>query len=124
MLNLMLVVKKFEASRQGQTLTKQHVSSQHDFRGGGRVELSEIFIKKPKFIAKETTQCHKTPKILETSVWNGNKLERYSTLQINNLQYDIISNYECHISSAQRLIYVYFVFTCFFFFLDDCWDVK
>jgi len=45
-------------------------------------------------------------------------------MQKNNLQYDIISNYESYIFSAQRLIYVYFVFPCFFFFLDDCWDVK
>jgi hypothetical protein len=49
-----------------QTLTKQHVSSPRYFRG---VELSEIFITKSKFIAKETTQCHKTPRILETSVF-------------------------------------------------------
>jgi len=90
MANLMLIVKKFEASRQVQTLTKQHVSSPHYFRG---LELSEIFITKPKFIAKETTQCHKTPKILETSVWRGNKVKRSRTLQINTLKCDIISNY-------------------------------
>jgi hypothetical protein len=71
MADLMLVVKKFEASRQRQTLTKQHVLSPHYFKG---VEHSEIFITKPKFIAKEETQCHKTPRILETSVWRGNKV--------------------------------------------------
>ena len=65
MADIMLVVKKFEASRQWQTLMKQRVSSPHYFRG---VELSEIFIKKAKIYCKKTTQCQKTPRILETSV--------------------------------------------------------